>query len=132
MGILNGIEMTFSYIAHSIFRFIQFVMALAVSGLYGVDLHAANKQHKYSDGKWVCFSFLYLRPLLAIYFKCSLTSTGLRRSNRRLGSLHSSPLHYPLHLAHPLRLRLGHYHIHPLDRPLWSLWLALHQGGCAG
>jgi len=54
MGILHGAEMTLSYILHSIFRLIQIIMALAVCGLYGVDLHAANKQHKYSDGKWVC------------------------------------------------------------------------------
>jgi hypothetical protein len=53
MGILKGFEMTISYIAHSIFRFIQLVLALTVCGLYGVDLHAADKQHKYSDGKWV-------------------------------------------------------------------------------
>jgi len=45
--------MTMSYIAHSIFRFIQLILALAVCGLYGVDLSAANKQHKYSDGKWI-------------------------------------------------------------------------------
>jgi len=53
MGLLRGCEMTMSYIAHSVFRFIQLVLALAVCGLYGVDLNAANKQHKYSDGKWV-------------------------------------------------------------------------------
>jgi len=53
MGILSGAEMTFSYILHSIFRFFQLVLALTVCGLYGVDLHKANKEHKYSDGKWV-------------------------------------------------------------------------------
>jgi hypothetical protein len=45
--------MTLGYIAHSVFRFIQLVLALTVCGLYGVDLHKANKEHKYSDGKWV-------------------------------------------------------------------------------
>jgi len=53
MGLFRGCELTLSYIAHSIFRFIQLILALAVCGLYGVDLNAANKQHKYSDGKWV-------------------------------------------------------------------------------
>ncbi|CZR70189.1 uncharacterized protein PAC_20090 [Phialocephala subalpina] len=53
MGIFHGIEMGIGYIAHSIFRFIQLVLALTVCGLYGVDLHKANKEHKYSDGKWV-------------------------------------------------------------------------------
>ena len=54
MGILHGAEMTLSYILHSIFRLIQIVLALAVCGLYGVDLNRADKEHKYSDGKWVC------------------------------------------------------------------------------
>lgn len=54
MGIMRGCEMTLSYIAHSVFRFIQLVLAIAVIGLYGTDLSAAHKQHKYSDGKWVC------------------------------------------------------------------------------
>lgn len=46
--------MTLGFIAHSVFRFIQLVLALTVCGLYGVDLHRANQEHKYSDGKWVC------------------------------------------------------------------------------
>jgi len=45
--------MTLGYIAHTVYRFFQFVLALTVCGLYGVDLHHANQQHKYSDGKWV-------------------------------------------------------------------------------
>lgn len=53
MGLLKGFEMTLSYITHSVFRFIQLILALTVCGLYGVDLQAAHKQHKYSDGKWV-------------------------------------------------------------------------------
>ncbi len=57
MGILHGAEMTLSYILHSIFRLIQIVLALAVCGLYGVDLNRADKEHKYSDGKWVCLPF---------------------------------------------------------------------------
>jgi hypothetical protein len=60
MGILNGVEMTFAYIGHSIFRFIQIVLALAVCGLYGVDLNRAHKEHKYSDGKWVRSPFYTL------------------------------------------------------------------------
>jgi len=53
MGILNGVEMTLSYIIHSIFRIFQIILALTVCGLYGVDLNHADKAHKYSDGKWV-------------------------------------------------------------------------------
>jgi len=45
--------LTASYIGHSVFRFIQLILALAVVGLYATDLNAANKQGKYSDGKWV-------------------------------------------------------------------------------
>lgn len=53
MGVFRGCELTLGYIAHSVFRFIQLVLALTVCGLYGVDLHKANREHKYSDGKWV-------------------------------------------------------------------------------
>jgi len=53
MGIRDSCNMGMGYIGHAFFRFIQLVMALAVCGLYGVDLHAANKHGKYSDGKWV-------------------------------------------------------------------------------
>jgi hypothetical protein len=58
MGLLHGFELTLSYILHSIYRFIQLVLALAVCGLYGVDLQAAHKQGKYADGKWVCSALL--------------------------------------------------------------------------
>lgn len=34
-------------------RFMQFVLALTVCGLYGVDLDAARKQGAYADSKWV-------------------------------------------------------------------------------
>lgn len=53
MGIRNCCDMAMSYIAFSILRFFQLILALTVCGLYGVDLHAAHKQRKYSDGKWV-------------------------------------------------------------------------------
>ena len=36
-----------------VLRFFQFVLALTVCGLYGIDLHGAQKAHKYADGKWV-------------------------------------------------------------------------------
>ncbi|KAG9237914.1 hypothetical protein BJ875DRAFT_368992 [Amylocarpus encephaloides] len=44
---------TIPSIIHATYRTIQLALALTVVGLYGVDLHAANHQHKYSDGKWV-------------------------------------------------------------------------------
>ncbi|PMD63076.1 uncharacterized protein K444DRAFT_327594 [Hyaloscypha bicolor E] len=75
MGLLHGAEMTASYILHSVFRLVQMIMALAVCGLYGVDLNKANREHKYSDGKWVyaevtaslsAFSaLLYLIPFMS-------------------------------------------------------------------
>jgi hypothetical protein len=45
--------MSLGYIAHSVYRLVQMVLALTVCGLYGVDLHKANREHAYSDGKWV-------------------------------------------------------------------------------
>lgn len=53
MGVFRGCELTLGYIAHSVYRIVQLALALAVCGLYGVDLHRANREHKYSDGKWV-------------------------------------------------------------------------------
>jgi len=64
MGLKDAFEFTIGTIIHSAFRFIQLVLALAVCGLYGVDLSAANKQGKYSDGKWVCLSSSVLYPLI--------------------------------------------------------------------
>jgi hypothetical protein len=58
MGFMNGIGMTVGYIAHSVYRLVQIILALTVCGLYGVDLNHANRLHKYSDGKWVCLPFL--------------------------------------------------------------------------
>jgi hypothetical protein len=43
-----------SYIAFSIVHFFQFVLAVTVCGLYGVDLHRAAESGKYLDNKWVC------------------------------------------------------------------------------
>ena len=45
--------MAFSYLAFSVLHFFQFVLAVTVCGLYGVDLHRAHEQGKYTDGKWV-------------------------------------------------------------------------------
>ena len=40
------------FILNSLLRFFQFVLALTVCGLYGVDLNAARKAGKYVDSKW--------------------------------------------------------------------------------
>ena len=63
MGFRPNLEFSAAYIAHTFYRFAQLVLALTVVGLYGVDLHKANKLGKYSDGKWVSFPFL--QPLCA-------------------------------------------------------------------
>ena len=33
-------------------RFLQFIFAITVCGLYGTDIHNAHKAHKYTDSKW--------------------------------------------------------------------------------
>jgi hypothetical protein len=53
MNLLRGFEMTVAYLAHTAFRFVQMIFALAVCGLYGADLHDAAKHHVPSDSKWV-------------------------------------------------------------------------------
>ncbi len=50
-------SITKTHLAHAAYRFIQLVLALAVCGLYGVDLTKARKENKYTDGKWVRSSF---------------------------------------------------------------------------
>jgi len=75
MGILHGAEMTLSYIAHCTFRLVQIVLALAVCGLYGVDLHKADHEHKYSDGKWVFAEIVAsLSAFLALLYLIPFTS----------------------------------------------------------
>ena len=56
MGIRDRGSSRFSVtnIINLILRFLQMVFALAVVGLYAQDLNKARKEHKYSDGKWVC------------------------------------------------------------------------------
>ena len=36
-----------------ILRFFQFVLAITVAALYGIDLHRAREAGAYTDGKWV-------------------------------------------------------------------------------
>ncbi|KAF2139070.1 uncharacterized protein K452DRAFT_80501 [Aplosporella prunicola CBS 121167] len=43
----------YAALARISWRFLQFVMALTVIGLYGVDLQNASKAHIHADGKWV-------------------------------------------------------------------------------
>ncbi|KAK4996935.1 hypothetical protein LTR66_003564 [Elasticomyces elasticus] len=45
-GVIGGLGRIF-------LRFFQFVLALTVAGLYGVDLNNARKAGVYADGRWV-------------------------------------------------------------------------------
>lgn len=42
-----------SYVLFCILHFGQFVLAVTVCGLYGVELNRAAQAGKYADGKWV-------------------------------------------------------------------------------
>lgn len=46
-------DLAISYVVFSTIHFFLFALALTTIGLYGTDLHNANKQGKYSDSKWV-------------------------------------------------------------------------------
>lgn len=50
MAILNE---PMTYLAFGVVRFFQFVLALTVCGLYGVDITSARKAHHSTDGRWV-------------------------------------------------------------------------------
>ena len=41
------------FLFHSILRFFQFVLALAVIGLYGQNLNSARQQNKYADPNYI-------------------------------------------------------------------------------
>ena len=43
-----------TYLAFSVLRFFQFILALTVCGLYGVDVTSMRKAHIGTDGRWVC------------------------------------------------------------------------------
>ena len=58
MAILNE-PMTF--LVFSLLRFFQFVFAITVCGLYGVDVTSMRKAHIDTDGRWVC-PLSYSRP----------------------------------------------------------------------
>lgn len=67
-----------SQILNLAIRFLQFVLALTVLGLYGTDLDNARKQGKYTDSKWVfaevvgalaaVTALIYMLPLLKYYW----------------------------------------------------------------
>lgn len=42
----------FGALIRLVLRFFQFVLAITVAGLYGVDLHHAKEAGAYTDGKW--------------------------------------------------------------------------------
>ncbi|KAI1761995.1 hypothetical protein GGR53DRAFT_446771 [Hypoxylon sp. FL1150] len=50
---MSILGMTVSYLLFCVLHFFQFVLAITVCGLYGVDLQRARSQGKYADGKWV-------------------------------------------------------------------------------
>jgi hypothetical protein len=53
MGFKDGGRFSLLNIVTLIFRFLQFVFAIAVVGLYAQDLNRARGLDKYSDSKWV-------------------------------------------------------------------------------
>ncbi|KAK1769000.1 hypothetical protein QBC33DRAFT_513905 [Phialemonium atrogriseum] len=45
--------MAASYLAFSVLHFFQFILAVTVCALYGVDLHRASSEGGHHDGKWI-------------------------------------------------------------------------------
>lgn len=50
-----------SYIAFTVLHFCQFVMAITVCALYGVELDRARKAHVDGNPRWVCSRF-HMQP----------------------------------------------------------------------
>jgi hypothetical protein len=129
MSFFRSVELTLAVILHIVYRFIQMIFALAVCGLYGADLHNANKHHVPSDSKWVRTLFPQLFQV-GILTDCLIT--GLCRS-RWVPQCYLRPrLHDTDHRFHPAAFHLGHNPIHLLDCCLWRLWQSLHPYGPTG
>lgn len=88
MAILNA---PMSFIAFSVLRFFQLVLALTVCGLYGVDLTNARNAGSHADGRWVC---IIAPPILAV-IDSDLPGSGIRRGRRDPLSGHSCCLYGP-------------------------------------
>jgi H+/Cl- antiporter ClcA len=68
------------FILNLVLRFLQFVFAIAVIGLYAQDLNKAHKEAKYTDSKWAyavavaslsAFTALvYMIPKLKFWYAC--------------------------------------------------------------
>jgi len=69
--------MTASYLAFSVVHFLQFVLAITVCGLYGVDLSRAAKAGKYQDSKWVRCASKRRKYVLVITAMALLTLCAL-------------------------------------------------------
>lgn len=83
-------------IANSTLRFCQFAFALAVAGLYGVDLQHASEKNVYMDSKWV-FAEVVAALGAATYAAYLLIWCCVRRIARpALTSYYS--MHFPLFL----------------------------------
>ncbi|KAI1771646.1 hypothetical protein F4818DRAFT_197667 [Hypoxylon cercidicola] len=50
---MSILGMTVGYLLFCVLHFFQFILAVTVCGLYGVDLQRARSQGKYVDGNWV-------------------------------------------------------------------------------
>ena len=42
-----------TFIINAVLRFLQFVFAIAVIGLYGTDIGNARKGHEHQDSRWI-------------------------------------------------------------------------------
>ena len=76
--------------AEGILRFFQFVMALTVTGLYGVDLNHAQQKHVHANSKWIYAEVTAgLSAITAIVYLLA----PLMLKDRPLA--HRTPLHLP-------------------------------------
>ncbi|KAF2970490.1 hypothetical protein GQX73_g3065 [Xylaria multiplex] len=50
---MGFVAMTTNYVLFTVLHIAQFILAIAVIGLYGTDLDRAHRKGSYVDGKWV-------------------------------------------------------------------------------
>ncbi len=116
---MGRFNVTVGYMSFTVMHIILFALALAVCGLYGMDVQRGNEKNVHVDSKWVrwpCFPRNIFPTLTFPAGLCCRRRLALRRHLRRL----LYPLHLPRHRHRCASLEPCP--LHSVDHPLWCLW----------
>ncbi len=122
IGKMGLFGMALSYLTFSVLHFFQFVLAIVVCGLYGVDLHRASSAGVRADGKW------YVLTLSRQIWSCFRNASPLTRQDRQvyaevvggLSALTAALYFIPFIVRFEGRVGLECHSVHSLDCPVWD------------